>query len=115
MGSYLLLQVLTVVFLLSISTTLFNKKILNFPAAIGVPIISALFVFLLQWAASLFNSSDIISVNIEKIEETVRKFNFYDFLINGVICFILMASALKFKVSDLKKYWKPIGILARLA
>lgn len=115
MGSYLLLQVLTVVFLLSISTTLFNKKILNFPAAIGVPIISALLVFLLQWAASLFNSSDIISVNIDKIEETVRKFNFYDFLINGVICFILMASALKFKVSDLKKYWKPIGILASLA
>ncbi|KAF7276225.1 hypothetical protein GWI33_010798, partial [Rhynchophorus ferrugineus] len=26
-----------------------------------------------------------------------------------------MASALKFKVSDLKRYWKPIGILATLA
>ncbi|KAA8734759.1 sodium:proton antiporter [Acinetobacter qingfengensis] len=115
MGSYLFLQALTVVFLLSISTTLFNKKVLGFPAAIGVPIVSALFVFILQWAASLFNGSDIISINIEKIEATVRSFQFYDFLINGVICFILMASALKFKVSDLKRYWKPIGILASLA
>ncbi|GAA5010199.1 cation:proton antiporter [Acinetobacter puyangensis] len=115
MGSYLFLQALTVIFLLSISTTLFNKKVLGFPAAIGVPMVSALFVFLLQWAASLFNSSDIIAINIEKIEATVRSFNFYDFLINGVICFILMASALKFKVSDLRKYWKPIGILASIA
>lgn len=116
MGSYLILQALTVVFLLSISTSLFNKKVLGFPAAIGVPIVSALFVFVLQWAASLVNANgDIITINIVQIEATVRNINFYDFLINGVICFILMASALKFKVSDLKRYKAPIGILATIA
>ena len=115
MGSYFFLQALTVVFVLSISTTLFNKKVLAFPAAIGVPIVSALFVFVLQWMASLFNGSNVILINIDRIEEAVRGFQFYDFLINGVICFILMASALKFKVSDLKRYWKPISILASLA
>ncbi|WP_286832968.1 cation:proton antiporter, partial [Acinetobacter sp. UBA3132] len=33
----------------------------------------------------------------------------------GVICFILTSSALKFKVSDLRNHWRPIGILASLA
>src|SRR5690606_30844607 len=31
------------------------------------------------------------------------------------ICFILTSSALKFKVSDLRNHWRPIGILASLA
>src|SRR5690606_21565558 len=39
----------------------------------------------------------------------------YDFLINGVICFILTSSALNFKVSDLRHHWRPISILAGLA
>ena len=32
-----------------------------------------------------------------------------------MICFILTSSALKFKVSDLRNHWRPIGILASLA
>lgn len=115
MGSFIFLEVFVIVCLISISTTLFNKRFLNLPQAIGVPIVSALFVFLLQWAATLLNGNQFININIEAIEETVRNINFYDFLINGVICFILTASALKFKVADLKTYWKPIGILASLA
>ena len=45
----------------------------------------------------------------------MRTFNFYDFLINGVICFILTSSALKFKITDLRVYFKPIAILASIA
>lgn len=41
MGNYFLLQALTVIFALSIATTIFNKRILGFPQAIGVPIVSA--------------------------------------------------------------------------
>lgn len=115
MGSFIFLEVFVIVCLVSISTTLFNKRFLNLPQAIGVPIVSALFVFLLQWAATLLAGNQFIKINIHAIEETVRHINFYDFLINGVICFILTASALKFKVADLKTYWKPIGILASLA
>ena len=115
MGSYFLLQALTVIFALSIATTIFNKRILGFPQAIGVPIVSAILVFLLQWGASLLNGNQFITINIQLIEETVRKINFYDFLINGVICFILTSSALKFQISDLKNYWKPISILASIA
>lgn len=55
------------------------------------------------------------SINIANIENAVRHIDFYDFLINGVICFILTSSALKFKVSDLRNHWRPIGILASLA
>ena len=36
-------------FALSIATTIFNKRILGFPQAIGVPLVSAIFVFILQW------------------------------------------------------------------
>jgi monovalent cation:H+ antiporter, CPA1 family len=48
MGNYFFLQVFTVIFALSIATTIFNKRILGFPQAIGVPIVSAIFVFILQ-------------------------------------------------------------------
>ncbi len=115
MGNYFFLQVFTVVFALSIATTIFNKRVLGFPQAIGVPIVSAIFVFILQWAANLLGGNQFISINLQNIESAVRHIDFYDFLVNGVICFILTSSALKFKVSDLKVYWKPITILATLA
>ena len=115
MGNYFFLQVFTVVFALSIATTIFNKRILGFPQAIGVPLVSAVFVFLLQWGASLLSGNQFISINIHNIESAVRHIDFYDFLVNGVICFILTSSALKFKVSDLRSYWKPITILATIA
>lgn len=115
MGNFIFLQIFVAVCALSITTTLFNKRVLDFPQAIGVPIASAMLVFILQWSASLLNGNQFIYVNIHNIEEAVRHINFYDFLINGVICFILTSSALTFKVSDLKNYWKPIGILASIA
>lgn len=115
MGSYFFLQVFTVVFALSIATTIFNKRVLGFPQAIGVPIVSAIFVFILQWAANLLGDNRFITINLQNIETAVRKIDFYDFLVNGVICFILTSSALKFKVSDLQVYWKPISILATIA
>lgn len=115
MGNFFFLQVFTVIFALSIATTIFNKRILAFPQAIGVPIVSAIFVFILQWGASLLSGNRFITINIHNIEEAVRHIDFYDFLINGVICFILTSSALKFKVSDLRSHWKPISILASIA
>lgn len=115
MGSFFFLEVLTVVFALSIATTMFNKRVLGFPQAIGVPIVSAIFVFILQWGASLLNGNPFFNINIANIEKAVRNIDFYNFLINGVICFILTSSALKFKVSDLRNHWRPIGILASLA
>ncbi|MBU3846086.1 MAG: sodium:proton antiporter [Candidatus Acinetobacter avistercoris] len=115
MGSYFFLQVFNVVFALSIATTIFNKRVLGFPQAIGVPIVSAIFVFILQWAANLLGDNQFITINLQNIETAVRKIDFYDFLVNGVICFILTSSALKFKVSDLQVYWKPISILATIA
>ena len=115
MGNFIFLEIFVVVCLISIITTLFNKRFLNLPQAIGVPIVSALLVFLLQWMATLLHGNQFISINIKAIEDTVAKIQFYDFLIKGVICFILTASALKFKVSDLKSYWKPISILASIS
>lgn len=115
MGSFVFLQFLVAVCALSVTTTIFNKRILGFPQAIGVPIVSALLVFVLQWSAGILNQSAFISINIDQIELAVKNIDFYNFLINGVICFILTASALKFRVSDLRDHFKPISILASLA
>lgn len=115
MGSYFFLQVLVVVFALSIATTTFNKRVLNLPQAIGVPIVSAVAVFLLQWTTGILGNNEFITINMDALQNAVRHVDFYDFLINGVICFILTASALKFKASDLKAHWKPISILATLS
>ena len=76
MGNYFFLQVFTVIFALSIATTIFNKRVLGFPQAIGVPIVSAIFVFILQWAASLFNGNPFIVINLHNIEEAVRNIDF---------------------------------------
>lgn len=59
MGNYFLLQALSVIFALSIATTMFNKRILDFPQAIGVPIVSAVLVFILQWGANLLQGQSI--------------------------------------------------------
>lgn len=115
MGSFIFLEIFSIVCLVSITTTLFNKRILNLPQAIGVPIVSAVLVFILQWLATLLNGNQFITINIHAIEEAVRGVKFYDFLINGVICFILTSSALKFNIADLKNYYKPIAILASIA
>lgn len=115
MGNYLFLQIIVVVCILSIATTIFNKRVLGLPSPIGVPIVSAVFVFILQWATGLLQGNQFININIQEIENAVRHIDFYDFLINGVICFVLTASALKFKMSDLKTYWKPIGLLATIS
>ena len=66
-------------FALSIATTIFNKRILGFPQAIGVPLVSAIFVFILQWGASLLNGNQFITINIHNIEEAVRHIDFMIF------------------------------------
>ena len=78
MGNFFILQVFTVVFALSIATTIFNKRILGFPQAIGVPIVSAIFVFILQWGANLLGNNQFITINLHNIETAVRNIDFYD-------------------------------------
>ncbi len=67
MGNFFLLQAFTVVFALSIATTIFNKRILGFPQAIGVPLVSAIFVFILQWGASLLNGNQFAPGRLQTI------------------------------------------------
>lgn len=115
MGSFAVLQILVVVLALSIITTVFNKRVFNFPQAIGTPIVGAIFVFGLQLGATFLNSTDFIFINIDMIKKAVSQFDMYNFLINGVICFILTASAITYKISDLRQHWQPVTILATIA
>ena len=79
MGNFFLLQAFTVVFALSIATTIFNKRILAFLRLSAYLLFSAIFVFILQWGASLLNGNQFITINIHNIEEAVRHIDFYDF------------------------------------
>ena len=58
MGSYFFLQVVVVI-ALSLFTTIFNKRILGLPAAIGIPIVSAICALVLQWSATGLLTSSI--------------------------------------------------------
>ena len=72
MGNFIFLQILAAVCALSIITTLFNKRILDFPQAIGVPIVSAVLVFILQWSASLLNGNQFITINILELTHYLK-------------------------------------------
>lgn len=115
MGSFVVLQIFVVVLALSTATTMFNKRVFGLPQAIGSPIAGALCVIIFQFAAIAANSSDYIHINIESIRDTVTQFDLYNFLINGVICFILTTSAITYKISDLKQHWQAVSILATIA
>jgi CPA1 family monovalent cation:H+ antiporter len=53
MGSFIFLEIFVVVCLVSVTTTLFNKRFLNLPQAIGVPIVSALLVFFITMGSHI--------------------------------------------------------------
>jgi sodium/hydrogen exchanger len=86
-----------------------NHKVLKMPPAIGITIISSLFVLLIE-ATNGFQSTDTGS----KILSFIKEINFYDFLLNGALGFLLFASAIKIDVQLLKNYWRQISSLATI-
>ena len=68
MGNFIFLQVL-VVFALSITTSMINRRFLSLPAAIGV---SAVAVFLLQWTTGILGNNEFVTINMEAIQSTVK-------------------------------------------
>ena len=86
-----------------------NNKILKLTPVVGITLVSAIVVLLFE----LF-STNIESKTTLSIIKLIKELDFYDFLLNGIIAFLLFASALKVDVTGLKKYWKQIASLATI-
>ena len=86
-----------------------NRKYMKLPDAVGMTIVSMLIVTISHYLAYNLNLIDLI-----KFENHLKEFNFYDFLLNGVLLFLLFASAIKFEITNLKKWWWQITTLATL-
>lgn len=86
-----------------------NRQYMKLPDAVGMTIVSMLIVTVSHCLAYNLNLIDLI-----KFENHLKEFNFYDFLLNGVLLFLLFASAIKFEINNLKKWWWQITTLATL-
>ncbi|MBQ1487854.1 MAG: sodium:proton antiporter [Lachnospiraceae bacterium] len=52
---------------------------------------------------------------VRSVIDTIRVFNLEDFLMKGVLCFMLFAGSFRMRLSDFKRLARPIGVLAFLA
>lgn len=102
-------QVVSVMITFAWIVSAVNHKYLKLPPSFGMTLIAVIFVVLIQFMANVVPQHII---NLDKVESLMREFDFHDFLLNGILCYLLFATAIKVQISDLKKWWKPIAILS---
>ena len=107
--SYNFLQILFLLVSFSALSSYLNSKYLKLPAAVGVTIASLVLVGVINYWNK--NSSSGFLQNIQLL---INSFNFYDFLLNGIIGFLLFASAIKFEIANLKRWWWQISLLSTI-
>lgn len=101
-----LLQSLSLLIVFAAFVSYTNYRWLKLPPAIGMVVVSTgVAVFL-----ALFGNK--INLPIEEIKPVIKQFDFHDFLIHGVLAFLLFAGATKVDVSAIKKWAGPIISLA---
>lgn len=101
-----LLQSLSLLVVFAAFVSYANYRWLKLPPAIGMVVVSTgVAVFL-----ALFGNK--INLPIEEIKPVIKQFDFHDFLIHGVLAFLLFAGATKVDVSAIKKWAGPIISLA---
>lgn len=103
-----MLQILFLLVSFSAITSYINSKYLKMPAAVGVTIASVVLITLLNY----LEKNNLDNGLLDHIQAMLNQFNFYDFLLNGIIGFLLFASAIKFEISNLKRWWWQISLLA---
>ena len=112
MTNFSILEILFILITFSAISSYLNNRFLKFPSAVGITIISMLLVLLLS---SVTKTHDVVSfIDFRAIEKLINSFNFYNFLVNGILVFLLFASAIKFEISNLKNWWWQISILATI-
>lgn len=108
--SFNFLQILFLLVSFSAITSYINSKYLKLPAAVGVTVAAVILVIVVNYLDRNHFGSGFTS----NIQALVKSFNFYDFLLNGIIGFLLFASAIKFEISNLKRWWWQISLLSTI-
>lgn len=106
---YNFLQILFLLVSFSALSSYLNSRYLKLPAAVGVTIASLILVGIINYWNKNSNSGFL-----QNIQFLINSFNFYDFLLNGIIGFLLFASAIKFEIVNLKRWWWQISLLSTI-
>ncbi len=82
----------------------FNEKVTKLPYEISLMLFSTVIGILIVVASSLFNGKGIL--------ERAQMMDIEEFLLEGVLCFMLFAGSCRMKLSDLKAQARQITVLA---
>ena len=100
MSIHLFVAVIAIVVLLSF----FNEKITKLPNEIALMLFSTVIGILIIVASALFKGVDVL--------EQAQMMDIEDFLLKGVLCFMLFAGSFRMKLSDFKAQARQITVLA---
>ena len=82
----------------------FNEKVTKLPYEISLMLFSTVIGILVIIAGALFSGSDVL--------EQAQLMDIKDFLLEGVLCFMLFAGSCRIKLTDIKAHIQQITVLA---
>ena len=85
----------------------FNEKVTKLTYEIGLMLFSTILGIVLLIGIAVFNDTSVGNVLKE-----IQGFDIHDFLMNGVLCFMLFAGSCHMKLSDFKKMARQITVLS---
>ncbi|MBQ8970719.1 MAG: sodium:proton antiporter [Lachnospiraceae bacterium] len=88
----------------------FNEKISKLTYEIALMIYASVIGAVLAFIAAAFRDTTVSELLYE-----IRVFDLEDFLMKGVLCFMLFAGSCHMKLRDFKRLMRPVGVLAVLA
>ena len=100
MGINLFVAIMAVVVLLSF----FNEKVTKLPNEIALMLFSTIIGIVIILASAVFSGNDVL--------EQAQMMDIEDFLLEGVLCFMLFAGSFRMKLEDFKAQARQITVLA---
>lgn len=94
-------QFISIILVFATVSALINHFLLKFPQAIGVPVVASILSFIFI----LFNHIYGEQSPFQMLVPEIKNFHFDEFLLHGILAFLLFAGATKVDISALKK-WK---------
>jgi CPA1 family monovalent cation:H+ antiporter len=98
------INIFVIIIALVVVLSFFNEKITKMPTEIALMLFSTIIGILSIIATSLFKGTDIL--------EQAQMMDIEDFLLEGVLCFMLFAGSFRMKLSDFKAQARQVTVLA---
>ena len=102
-----MLEVLFFLFTFTAISGYLNSKVFKLPFFLGTAISSLTLMLILEFVAKYLELE-----TFNQLESMFKQIDFESFVLKGVIVFLLFASAIKFEIANLKKWWWQITTLA---